>query len=245
MWAKGVLGIDTPESLLSTVFYYNGKNFCLRGGKEHRALKLSQIVRHHDPAHYVYTENGSKNRSGSFNQLRVESKSVPVFPCAEAGVRCHVAILDKYISKLPPFASEKDVFYLKPLGVYVVSHPSKPWYVSQACGENKLSGMVKSMFAMIGVSGKTNHSLRATGASELFQAGVPENMVQECTGYRSVKALRMYERTTTSQHMAVSNILGAPTVVAFAPSHSKAIEAPVKPNTGGGFKLFFGFWFHY
>ena len=205
---------------------------CLRGGKEHRALKLSQIVHHHDPAHYVYTENGSKNRSGSFHQLRVESKSVPVFPYAEAGVHCHVAILDKYISKLPPFASEKDVFYLKSLGTYVVSHPSKPWYASQACGENKLSGMVKSMFPMIGVSGKTNHSLRAT--SELFQAGVPEKMVQERTGHRSVKVLRMYERTTTSQYMAVSNVLGAPTVVGFEPSHSKA---PVEPNTGGGFNF--------
>ena len=126
---------------------------------------------------------------------------------------------------------------MKPLGVYVVSHPSKPWYASQACGENKLSGMVKSMFAMIGVSGKTNHSLRATGALELFQAGVPEKMVQEHTGHRSVKALRMYECTTTSQHMAVSNVLGAPTVIAFAPSHSKAKEAPVKPNTSGGFNF--------
>ena len=110
LWEKNVLGVDTPESLFRAVFYYNGKNFYLRGGKEHRALKLSQIVRHHNPAHYVYTENGSKNHSGSFNQLHVESKSVPVLACAEAGVHCHVAILDKYISKLPPFAFEKDVF---------------------------------------------------------------------------------------------------------------------------------------
>ena len=56
--------------------------------------------------------------------------------------------------------------------------------------------MVKSMFAMIGVSGKTNHSLRATGASMMFQAGVPEKIVQERTGHRSLEALRMYECTT-------------------------------------------------
>ena len=239
LWEKGVLGVDTPESLLRAVFYYNGKNFCLRGGKEHRALKLSQIVRHHDPVHYLYTENGSKNRSGSFNQLRLENKSVPVYACAEAGVRCHVAILDKYIGKLPPFALEKDVFYLKPLGAHVATHPLP--------SPVKLSGMVKAMFSMIGVSGKTNHSLRATGASELFQAGVPEKIVQERTGHRSVKALRLYERTTTNQHMVVSNILAAPaTELATdsdtpASSNEEALassngEAP-STDTNGGFSI--------
>ena len=48
-----------------------------------------------------------------------------------------------------------------------------------------------------------------TGASNLFQAGVPEKIIQERTGHRSLKALRMYERTTTSQHIAVSNVLSA------------------------------------
>ena len=33
LWASGVLGLDTPKSLLNTVFYYNGKNFCLREAK--------------------------------------------------------------------------------------------------------------------------------------------------------------------------------------------------------------------
>ena len=60
------------------------------------------------------------------------------------------------------------------------------------------------------IDGKTNHSLRATGASEMFRAGVPEKIVQECTGHRTVKALRMYERTSASQHSAVSNILLTP-----------------------------------
>lgn len=63
------------------------------------------------------------------------------------------------------------------------------------------------MFALIGVEGKTNPRLRATGASDLFQAGVAEKIVQERTGHRSIKALRMYERTTTAQRMEVSSIL--------------------------------------
>ena len=41
-------------------------------------------------------------------------------------------------------------------------------------GEHKLGGMVKDMFTEVGISGKSDHSLRATGASMLFQANVPE-----------------------------------------------------------------------
>ncbi len=50
---------------------------------------------------------------------------------------------------------------------------------------------------------KTNHSLRATGASELFQAGVPEKNIKERTGHYSLEALRTYEQTTTEQHQAI------------------------------------------
>ena len=32
MWEKGVLGDLTPQALVRSVFFLNGKNFCLRGG---------------------------------------------------------------------------------------------------------------------------------------------------------------------------------------------------------------------
>ena len=92
-----------------------------------------------------------KTEVGGLNQLRFENKTLPVFACTEAGVRCHVSILDKYLSKLPPFAFEKDWFYMEPLGTYVTTDPSKHWYACQQCGENKLSKMVKDMFGKIGI----------------------------------------------------------------------------------------------
>jgi hypothetical protein len=59
-----------------------------------------------------------------------------------------------------------------------------------------------------GISGKkTNHSLRVTGASCLYEAGVPEKIIQQRTGHRSLDALRMYESVTEKQEMAVSEIL--------------------------------------
>ena len=32
MWEKGVRGDLTPQALVRSVFFLNGKNFCLRGG---------------------------------------------------------------------------------------------------------------------------------------------------------------------------------------------------------------------
>ena len=205
LWASGVLGLDTPRSLLNAVFYYNGKNFCLRGGQEHRDLKLSQFTREHD--HYLYTENSSKNRQGGWAQLRLENKRVPIYANPKAGERCHVQILDRYISKLPVQAKERDFFYARPLSA-VPFGQEKPWFCSMQIGKNYLSSMFKDMCAEASVSGhKTNHSVRATGASELFEAGVPEKIIKERTGHRSLEALHLYERTTKKQHQAVSVVL--------------------------------------
>ena len=81
----------------------------MTNGKEHRNLKISQLVRHHGPDHYIYTENGSKNRSGGLKQMKVENKVVPIYACPQASVRCHVKLLDLYLSKLPDGARQKDI----------------------------------------------------------------------------------------------------------------------------------------
>ena len=61
------------------------------------------------------------------------------------------------------------------------------------------------MCSCAGIEGnKTNHSLRATGASELFHADVPER-----TGHRSLVAIRIYEQAAHDQHQTVSSILAS------------------------------------
>ncbi len=48
--------------------------------------------------------------------------------------------------------------------------------------------------------------MRATGATALFSAGVPDKMIREVTGHRS-NALELYERPSMAQREAVSGIL--------------------------------------
>ena len=75
-----------------------------------------------------------------------------------------------------------------------------PWFAAIPCGRNSLSKVVCEMFREAG-SGekKTNHSLRAAGVSQLFEAGVDEKIIQSRSGHRSTDALRMYERITPAQ----------------------------------------------
>ena len=65
--------------------------------------------------------------------------------------------------------------------------------------------MVADMCNDAQIPRRTNHSLRATGASVLFQGNVPEKIIQKTTGHRSVESLRLYERTSDKQHEAVTN----------------------------------------
>jgi hypothetical protein len=207
LWDSGVLSVSNPQGLLNAVFFLNGKNFVLRGGVEHRSLKLSQIKRNisqDGKVFYTYTEHVSKNRSGGYNQLNVPNKVVHQYQDVNAGERCHVFVLDTYLSKLPTAAKEMDSFYFRP------NLKSHIWYCSVPIGKNTLSGMLKNMCAKAGIEGNlTNHSLRAYATTELFQAGIEEKVIQDRTGHRSLSGLRKYERISEIQKETACKALSA------------------------------------
>lgn len=207
LWSSGVLNVDSPKGLLRCVFFYNGKCFCLRGGAEHRDLCISQFERLTDPDRYIYCEKSSKNRQGGLAQTRLDHKTVTITAIPSAGNRCHVFLLDKYLGKLPQLAVQKDIFYCKPYSC-VPDGINSPWYYAIPVGKNVLGNMVSEMCSEGGVSGKkTNHSLRVAGTTTLYEAGVPEKIIQQRTGHRCLSSLRTYERVSSEQELAVSRIL--------------------------------------
>ena len=85
----------------------------------------------------------------------------------------------------------------------------------------------------------TNHDFRVTGATLLFDAGVPETIVQQRTGHRSLDALRAYDRVTPIQHtctcMQVAQILSNPSVAPYTSpeEHASSLEDfSVTPEEG-------------
>jgi len=104
---------------------------CLRGGKEHKELKFSQFSFGEDSSgsFVVYTENGSKNRSGSYKEKAGDNKVVKHYANAELGERCYVYILKYYYSKIPPqlLLVPDSVFYWRPLDAKPKDDAS-PWF---------------------------------------------------------------------------------------------------------------------
>lgn len=182
LWSAGVLGVDSPRALLNAVFFTVGKTFCLRGGREHEMLKLKQFkfgtegsaCAERKVDFVVYTENGSKNRSGSYKD-RGEAKEVKHFANERLGERCAVYLLKLYFSKLSMDIVENgdEKLYFQP------KQKTPPngiaWFKRQHIGRNVLNKMVSQMCENAGIEMKTNHSLRATGATRMFEAGSPKS----------------------------------------------------------------------
>ena len=114
-----------------------------------------------------------------------------------------VRLLDTYISKLPTSRA----FYLQLLP----SVPSSgPWYGQAVVGVNTLKKVVPELCkeACLGVE-YTNHSLRATAITPMYEGGVPENIISEKSGHRSIKGLHAYERTSILQEKAAGASINA------------------------------------
>ena len=190
-----VLSTSRIRKVCSKLFYYVRKVYCIRGEEEQRCLKPSQFVRSCQPDCYTYTEHGSKNRSGGLAELHVENKQVPCYANPGNAPRC--TLLRKTFF----------IFNLKRCSL-LTTH-SDCWYDCVPVGKNKLSTMVRDICTAGGITKKTNHSLRATGATALFKAGVPEKIIQSTTGHRSVDALQCYERVSDEQQQATSRVLTA------------------------------------
>ena len=167
----------------------------------------------------------------------MESKCVTIVASEGGGNRDHVFILDTYLSKIPPeMVANNERFYLRPMQ-HVAGYEGASWYYRQNIGQHKIQTMVKKMFEAAEIDGKyTNHSLRATGASALFNAGVLEAVIQKCTGHKSTEALRLYEHVSDEQQVAVSEILACGAKKATYEEQLKAARADKKDDTEAGKK---------
>ncbi len=72
LWKEGIMETHSPQSLL-TIFFTMGRDAAYKVVRN-RYLKLSQFRKIENV--YIYTENTSNNRSGSFKQLHSENKTV-------------------------------------------------------------------------------------------------------------------------------------------------------------------------
>ena len=81
---------------------------------------------------------------------------------------------------------------MMPFTYVQLSRPKEDvWYQRSPVGHNWLANVIPRMFKEAGLSGRfTNHSLRATGATTLFDAGLDEQLIISRTGHSSTSGVR-------------------------------------------------------
>ena len=117
--------------------------------------------------------------------------------------RCIVRLYEKYTA-LGPNDAPSGAFYLQPLKC---PQPNC-WYQSRAVGHNRLSLTQKRPCAKAGVTGHfTNHSLRRTFATRLYQQGADEQLIMSATGHRGKAGVRIYQEISRDQQEKVNEMI--------------------------------------
>ena len=188
-----------------------GLNFVLRGIQEQYDLVPRQFTRvpedrrvYNSLVYYEYVEFVSKTNQHRFKDINMKNKNVRAY-ALPGNERCIVRLLDRYLSILPPDCA---YFYMRPLDKF----PSESAVTKQRVGVNVLKSILPEICEKSGIGVHyTNHSLRATAITRMFNCGVPEKVIAENSGHRSTKALRCYERTSEELQQAVTKVINNPT----------------------------------
>ena len=235
LWEKGILGDHAPLPLFRAVFYLLGLNFSLRSGQEHRALSIRnfKLLKDSDGEDYLfYQETISKTYKGGLKDAKKKPKTGKAFQNKVQPERCVVKLFQKYTSLCPDSMLDK-AFYVQPLDKV----KSDLWYKNQAVGHNTLGNVVKVMMSDAGIDGRfTNHSLRSSSATRMFQAGIPEQLIKAQTGHSS-DSVRVYKRPNEDQLRQVSSAIQSkkPKTMPTVPTVSTvpATTVPTVPTSVG------------
>ena len=114
----------------------------------------------------------SKNSQGGLKHRHVKAKVVDAYENKKDRQRCIVTVFKKYKYHWPE--NMPNAFYLRPLA----NPKTYVWYAVQPIGRHKLANVVADMCKEGGLPGyRTNHSLRASAASRLYDQQVDEQMI--------------------------------------------------------------------
>ena len=124
----------------------------------------------------------TKTNDQGLAHMQKECKAVWINPSTNT-LRCPVRLIAKYMSLCPPVGkNNKANFYLRSLEKM---NPAQ-WYSTRVLGVNSIRSTVSQMLKDAKLDGYfTNHSLRSSGTTRLFQAGVDKKLIKEFTGHSS------------------------------------------------------------
>ncbi len=113
-------------------------------------------------------------------------------------------VSEKYVNLLPVNGKHQSLYK------YPLKRPQpNVWYSNAQLGVNSLQKIMKSLCNKAGLSGKKfcNHSLHASCATRMYQAGVDEQVIQQFTRHVS-EVVRKYKKTEALLKSANTTVSG-------------------------------------
>ncbi len=248
LWDLGLLGDDTPKKLVNTLIYLLGIHLALRGGDEHKSLKVgyySQIKVKYDEdqqsKYLEYRPTSRKNNQGGLKDLCWQDKIVTAYENKQNPQHCVVHIFEKYMGRQPfdlPCCSLD--LYLHPL-TKIPRSPNAKWYSCQPMGIHAIQSILSALCEKAGIKGKhTNYALKATCATRMYSKGFDKQLVCEQLG-NSSEAVCAYKRTNSEQKMQISEALYGNKKVKSLQKSNPPVLAP-KENTWDFCQLVMPIW---
>ena len=126
-----------------------------------------------------------KNHQGGPSKEDQVNRTTRIYDC-EIGPYTLIGLIKLYLSKLHP-----DCIWL--FQQCRTKTDSGPWYKNEPLGVNTLGAMMKTISKAADLSQTyTNHCVRSTTITVLFNAGIEVQHIQSRTGHRSLQGLQPY-----------------------------------------------------
>ena len=211
LWTSGVLGSETPYQLQDSVLFLLRYHCALCAQREHYNLRRRgfdpQIVVQSDGcSEYLkfVEDHNTKMNQGGLKHCKVANRVVCVYPSQDPS-HCPMKLYHLYISKLPETQNCAHLY----LAVATAKQFRKgQWYCNAPMGINNIGSCIKNLCKEAGLQGFfMNHSLCVRNTTNLYNSGIPKQVIQENTGHRSIEVLRSYKVTSVDQKKKASNVL--------------------------------------
>ena len=199
------LDVNTPSGLQNKVFVNIMTQFGRRGCEGLRNLTKKSFRVKKDEFGSEYIERAHDEISKNFQgENSKEHEKCGVMHRQFGDPKCPVHSFKLYLSKL---AGNSDVLFTYPKNKWVSSDGT--WYTAKPMGHNAISKWMTKLSKAAGLSQiYSNHCLRATVATRLSRAGVPDREIINVTGHKNEQSLKHYVTAQTAcQKRKLSTII--------------------------------------
>ena len=211
----GCLDLSIPADLQLATLVCVAKSFGIRGGDELRGLECSQFVegsvlQDGETLRFVeYDRLRTKNNSGDAASVKMRASTTKprMFVTTETNPNSNIVTLLQSMIAARPTDFDNDSLFLRPKAKFSGAGTG---FDRKVVGENYLKSFVRDLAIraeLVNPERFTNHSLKKTLITRMFDAGIDEQSIMLQSGNRSSKALHQYRTGSLTSQLAASDAI--------------------------------------